>query len=360
MSNRFEQGNGKLTGSTRTGGDLERSDLNGSDMSGVPDYSRFVADIGGTHARFALVDNSGSRQRSLVDVKVFNCADFDGPAETLIAYQEYLGHSLPDRACIAAAGPVNAGEVYFTNLDWRMSAKELRKELDIKQVEIVNDFTAVAHAVSKLSDKDIRIVHQGTRQREGRQVVVGAGTGLGVAALSNIDGQVSVIDSEGGHTRFAPADDEERELLKYLSRTQDFVSVEKLLAGPGIRSIHSALCQINGTTAKDLTAEEITSHARSGAHPDCVRTVQVYTRILASFCTNLALTFNARGGIYLVGEIFRSIEPFLTDPDFERRFIDAGAMVQMVNDTAVSLVLVEDPGLYGAAFCSINESGQAA
>jgi glucokinase len=127
-----------------------------------------------------------------------------------------------------------------------------------------------------------------------------------------------------------------------------------LLAGPGIGSIYRALCQINGHEVLPMSAEEITSHARNGTRPDCVDTVRLYSRILASFCTNLALTFGARGGIYLVGQIFRAVEPFLTDANFEDRFLEAGAMNQLVMDTPVSLLLVEDPGLYGAAFCTIN------
>ncbi len=355
MSSRFDQGKNDPAGIKLSSGDSRRRDPGAPEQGGSCEYSRFVADIGGTHARFALVDNSSSSlQRSLVEIKVFNCADFAGPAETVIAYQNYLGHSLPDRACIAAAGPVNAGEVYFTNLDWRMSAQELRKELHLKQLEIVNDFTAVAHAVSKLSEKDTRVIHRGVGSEDGLKVVVGAGTGLGVAALSTVDGDTRVIDSEGGHTRYAPAGPQERELLKVLSRDHDFVSAEMLLAGPGIRSIHKALCQINGDKVQPMSAEEITSHARNGTRPDCVHTVRLYARILASFCTNLAVTFGARGGIYLVGEIFRSLEPFLTDANFEDRFIEAGAMTQLAVDTPVSLVLVEDPGLYGAAFCAIN------
>lgn len=323
-------------------------------------YSRFVADIGGTHARFALVDDSSDAQkRSLVDIKVFNCADFDGPAQTVRAYQNYLGHRLPDRACIAAAGPVNAGEVHFTNLNWRMSAKELRDELHLKQLQIVNDFTAVAHAVTKLSVNDIRVILEGSgvdsgTDTDGVKVVVGAGTGLGVAALTTTDGNTRVIDSEGGHTRFAPANSEERELLTILSRDQEFVSVERLLSGPGIRAIHKAVCQIHGHPHETLRAEEVTFHARAGTRADCVQTVELYARVLASFCTRLVLTFGARNGVYMVGNIFRSIEPFLVDANFTRRFLDAGAMSDMIEATPVLLVLVEDPGLYGAAYCSIS------
>jgi len=171
----------------------------------MPEYSRFVADIGGTHARFALVNNCGSAKRDgLVEIKVFKCADFSGPAETFIAYQNYLGHSLPERACIAAAGPVSGGEVHFTNLDWRISAKDLRHELNLKQLELVNDFTAVAHAVSKLSSRDSRILHAGAKHEGGRKVVLGAGTGLGVAGITNANGVTGVqhIETMRGFKHF--------------------------------------------------------------------------------------------------------------------------------------------------------------
>lgn len=319
-----------------------------------PAYSRFVADIGGTHARFALVDKScAASQSSLVEIKVFKCADFAGPAETFIAYQNYLGHSLPERACIAAAGPVSGGEVSFTNLDWRISADDLRDELNLKKLEIVNDFTAVAHAVSKLSAADVHALHRGRAIPGGRKVVLGAGTGLGVAALNTVDGVVHIIDSEGGHARFAAGTAQERELLRVLSRTRDYVSMEMLLAGPGIPMIHEAMCAINGQAYQPMTAEEITSHARNKTEASCEQTMSLYLQVLASFCSDLALTFGARGGVYLVGDVLRSLEPLLTSDIFLERYLNAGVMSGYVEQAPLSLVLVQDPGLRGAAVCAI-------
>ncbi|MFK8032431.1 MAG: glucokinase [Gammaproteobacteria bacterium] len=320
-------------------------------------YSRFVADIGGTHARFALVENSNPRSSELVEIKVFKCADFSGPAETFLAYQSYLGHSLPERACIAAAGPVSDGEVSFTNLDWRISAAGLCDELKLKQLEIVNDFTAVAYAVSKLSADDRRVIHSGSANARGLKVVLGAGTGLGVAALDEIGGQTHVIDSEAGHTRFAPASEQERQLLKVLSRSHDFVSMEMLLAGPGIPFIHEALCKVNGTTFQPMRAEEITSHARNGTNASCEHTMQIYLQILATFCSNLAVTFGARGGVYMVGDVLRSIEPLMVRGDFLECYLNAGSMSKLVDNTPLSLVLVQDPGLQGAAVCGMANRG---
>ncbi|MEM7081709.1 MAG: glucokinase [Pseudomonadota bacterium] len=319
-----------------------------------PEYSRFVADIGGTHARFALVAESPESGRgALVDIKVFKCADFDGPAETVIAYRNYLGRNLPDRACIAAAGPVDDGTVQFTNLNWTLSAQELQKTLNLKKLEIVNDFTAVAHAITQLSADETRVLHEGVRTGV-RKVVVGAGTGLGVAAMTEVEGEPHIIDSEGGHARFAPASRRERELLKVLSRRHDFVSMEMLLAGPGIPLIHQALSQMNGRPYSPMTAEAITSQAREGAQADCEETIELYLHILAAYCTNLAITFCARGGLYLSGNILRSIEPLFSQERFVNRFLNAGAMSDLVAQTPVSLVLVKDPGLYGAAFCRIE------
>lgn len=318
-------------------------------------YSRLVADIGGTHARFALVDNSpAADQRGLVEVKVFKCADFDGPAETFIAYQNYLGHSLPERACVAAAGPVSGNEVSFTNLNWHLSAKDLRKELNLKKLQIVNDFTAVAHAVSALHPQDVKTLYAAETRPGGRQVVLGAGTGLGVAALNYVDGAVHVIDSEAGHSRFSPANAEQRELLRNISRGEDYVSMEMLLAGPGIPRIHEAVCAIHGLLFQPMSAEEITSHARNETDASCQITMELYVQVLAGFCSNLALTFGARGGLYLAGDVLRALEPLLLHKSFIKRYLDAGIMSEYVEQTPLSLVLVQDPGLRGAAVCNIS------
>lgn len=325
--------------------------LAGTRIQKMATYSKFVADIGGTHARFALVDEHTDSQRaSLVEVKVFKCADFSGPAETVIAYQNYLGGKLPAHACIAAAGPIDDGVVSFTNLNWRLSASELQKTLKLKKLELLNDFTAVAYSVLDLTAQDKRTLHEGEQKSDGTRVVLGAGTGLGMAALVQASGkQRIIVDSEGGHLRFAPGDHEEMTVLNHLLRDDDFVSMEMLLSGAGIVRLHRTLARINGVQVEQLQAQQITQMAHAHTDTHCVDTVRLYIKILAGFCTQLALLFKARGGIYLTGDIFRSLESALTTSAFVDQYLCAGAMTELVATTPVYLVLVDDPGLQGAA-----------
>lgn len=317
-------------------------------------YSKFVADIGGTHARFALVDDERKERRaSLVEVKVFNCADFPNAAATVIAYQNYIGGELPPMACIAAAGPVSNGEVRFTNLSWHLSTTELQETLHLKELEILNDFTAVAYSIADLTPEELRPLYAppvAPITADGVSVIIGAGTGLGVAALIKTEDRQSIVQSEGGHARFAPADTVESELLNYLRHEHEHVSMEMLLSGPGIRLLHRALGVIYSSPVDHaLSSEDITSRAVGGIDKHCVQTVRLYSRILASFCSDLVATFHARSGVYLVGQVFRSIEPFLQTESFRQRYVAAGPMSALMMDTPVNLVLVEYPGLQGAA-----------
>ncbi|NNF15904.1 MAG: glucokinase [Gammaproteobacteria bacterium] len=312
-------------------------------------YSKFVADIGGTHARFALVDDDISHENSLVEMKVFKCADFAGPAETVIAYQEHLGGRLPARACIAAAGPLDDGVVRFTNLDWRLSARELQDALHLEQLELLNDFAAVAYSVTALRDGDLHILHSGQPPTEGARTVLGAGTGLGVAALVNTIDQHTVMTSEAGHVRFAAANAEQSAVLDYLLREHDYVSMEMLLAGPGIPRLYHALAAVNGLPAEPLDAKVITQLALATTDLNCINTMALYTQILAGFCAQLAMTFHARGGVYLVGDIFRAMQPLLSSGEFVNDYLSAGPMAGLVEATPLSIVLTADPGLQGAA-----------
>ncbi|OQY18943.1 MAG: glucokinase [Desulfobacteraceae bacterium 4572_35.1] len=311
-----------------------------------------AGDVGGTTSRFQWFDNE--KDGLLSPVCCYPSDKFPTFVEMLKTL--FYEHDLPavSNACFGLPGPVTGSEVVLTNLPWSISACDLEKKLPISKVKMINDFQAAALGIDLLQQQDIVCLHQGDFDPNGNRLVIGAGTGLGVAPVYQLAGHFHPQASEGGHMDFAPVNSEQRELLQWFQRQRERVTYEDLLSGAGLKGIYQ-FCfnrQHGSSNSADLSAAQISSCAENG---DTVAqaALKFFVNIYGEFVGNVALLWPARAGIYITGGIGAKIKSWMDNPDFTSYFLNKGNMGAVVGKMPVYLVLDEFLGLKGALFmCS--------
>ena len=309
--------------------------------------SDFVADIGGTNIRLGIVTESPE----VSDVKTYRCADFDSLADVIA---EYLTHFDSEdkqiNACLAIACPVETDEITMTNLPWKFSQSALKTQLNLNQLFLINDYTAIAHAVPMLSDDQKVQIGDGETIADKPISICGPGTGLGVANLvPTIEGW-SCLGGEGGHVDFAPVDEEEVKILSYLLEIkQHRISYEQLLCGKGLEQIFNALLSINGQVAQKQSAEDISSKALNGTCEYSVKALEQFCKTLGSLAGNLALTLGSFGGVYIAGGIVPRFIEFIQNSEFRERFEAKGRLSSFINGIPTYVITEAQPGLLGAS-----------
>lgn len=314
-------------------------------------FPYLVADFGGTRARCAVVTGFSEDEGTyrLSKPRVYDCRQFTGIESALDAYLSTVDGPRPEHACIAIAGPVTDDEVSFTNLNWNFSISKLRGKMEFLHLEVMNDLAAVACATRRFPPDARRVLIPGRAIETAPSVVIGTGTGLGVAALLPINDAWHPVAGEGGHVALAPGDIDELEILALAQRESGHVAAEALLSGPGLTRLYGYLALIRGEAAPLTDPADITSSAASGADALCAATVAAFVRLLGGFCANVALTYGAWGGVYLAGDMLRHIEPELHAGGFAARFHGSHAMSERLRRVPVNLIDTDYPGLVGAA-----------
>jgi glucokinase len=306
-----------------------------------------VADIGGTHARFALARVAGGRVRTLGPATVLRVLEFPGLAE---AWRAFLARSgaTPRAAALAIAGPVRGEELRFTNNPWRLRPAALAGELGVERLTLINDFGAIGHAVAQLAPEDF--IHiAGPRRplpRPGAISVVGPGTGIGVALTLLEAESHRVVEAEGGHVGFAPRDSFEDALLARLRTKFGRVSAERILSGPGLAEIRAAL---PGAEAPVPTNDKaLWETAISGADPLARAALERFCSCLGAFVGDVALTHGAHG-IALAGGLLPRIAGLLPQTGFASSLAAKGRYAALMAELPVWLIAHPQPGLFGAA-----------
>jgi len=309
-----------------------------------------VGDVGGTHARFAVVDTAAEPWR--IGDRVDLDTDFPDFAASLRAYLDRAGlAALPKAAAIAVAGPVTAGNVVFTNRDWRISESELRA-FGFTEALLINDFAALSFAVGALPRESFHVIGPDLPGLAGEPIsVLGAGTGFGAACLARFHGRAVPVATEGGHAGFAPSTEKEADVFKALARRFEHVSIERVLSGPGLENLLRALAELNGQTPAPLQAAEIV--AQRGTDTLCRETVDMFCAIYGTVAGDFALAHGARGGVFLAGGIAQKIESVLAASTFRARFESKGRLSAYVKAIPTRLILSEDTAFLGAANASL-------
>ncbi len=308
-----------------------------------------VADIGGTHARFALATVAGGRVTAVGEAVTLHVAEYPSLAAAWRAFAARLGREPPPRASFAVACPVRGEVLKFTNNPWVFRPAALPVEIGVEELVLINDFGAVAHTVAQARQEDL--IHiAGPRRplpRPGAVSIVGPGTGLGIALLLlDRDGHL-VVETEGGHIDFAPHDGFEDQLLHRLRQKYVRVSIERVISGPGLAKIHAALPGVKKTPGY-ASDPELWEAAISGADPLARAALERFCLLLGAAAGDVALIHGA-SAIVLAGGLSPRITSFLRAPGFAQRLTAKGRYAEMMADLPVWLIAHEQPGLFGAA-----------
>jgi glucokinase len=321
-----------------------------------------VADIGGTNARFALVEFDGSRIRpEIMRQQVLRCDDYPSLEEAILAYYKAVAVAAERviAATIAVAGPVHNDIFEMTNNHWRFSQSAVRKTLGYEHFVLINDFTALAWSVPCLTEQEYVAIGGGAAQASSVVGIVGPGTGLGVGGFVRGEKEFIALQTEGGHAGFAPCDEIETKILGILQREFGRVSNERLLSGPGLVNLYRALAVIRQEPARNMTAVEITDAAIQRGDLLCTETLKRFCSILGNVAGDLALTLGARGGIYIAGGIVPKFIEFLQASDFRERFEAKGRFQGYNAGIATRVIIADYPGLLGAAAHLLNTHSAA-
>ncbi|MEE2693136.1 MAG: glucokinase [Pseudomonadota bacterium] len=308
-----------------------------------------VADIGGTNARFAIAEREGKRAK-ILHREVMRAEDFEHLADAAKAFLESWSGAAPKQGVFAVAGPVDVEEVVFTNSPWRFRPDDLAKQIGCGgALRIINDFAAMSRGAVAAPDAELSLVEEGEGLPGAPIAVLGPGTGLGLGIVIETRGHVSVIATEGGHVAFAPQDEKEIEVLRFIQREHAFVSYERVLSGRGLVNLHRALCVINGATRVSLRPDEITSAAMERTLPIAREATEMFCAILGTYAGDAAVMTGARGGIILAGGILPKIEPILRESRFNARFVERDPMRAYLEAIPVRLLNSDTAALVGAA-----------
>ncbi len=306
---------------------------------------RLLVDLGGTHTRCAVQAPGHPPERD----RTTENAGYRNLADVLKSYLEDLPVDLkPSDGALAVAGPIGGDRIEMTNLGWSFSCEDLRTELGLQVLRVVNDFTAVAMSLPFLATGEL--VHHGGDERRGDGVmgVLGPGTGLGVSGLLPVAGGWAALSGEGGHVTLAATNEREAEIISLIRGQRGHVSAERLVSGFGLRNIYAALATLSGTPAGQPSPEEISARAESG--DQLARdALDHFFAFLGTTAGNLALTLGAHGGIFIAGGIVpRLKDAFLRSP-FRERFEGKGRYEEYMSRIPACLILDRVPAFKGLA-----------
>ena len=276
-----------------------------------------LGDIGATNARFALASKD-----KLGEVRSFEVGQYPQFMDALGVFLKEVSSPIT-HAVIAVAGPVVEQCAKLTNQAWTIDADELESTFGLR-ARIINDFQAVALSLPLLRSEDL-VGIGGSKIEEGTpKAVLGPGTGLGVACLANSSRDPVIITSEGGHATLAGTCEREDRIIQYLRGKFGHASAERAISGGGLENLYQAIAAVDGLTVGSPSAAEITNHALTRDCEIAYEALHTFCAFLGSFAGNVALTFGARGGVYIAGGISPRILKFLAGSEFRSRFESKG------------------------------------
>jgi len=309
-------------------------------------YPRLVGDIGGTNARFAMVL---APDAAITHIRTLPCADYPGIAEAMEAYLKLEAVPAPKNAAMGIANPVTGDAISLTNNDWAFSTEAVRQRLGLNRLTFVNDFTALALSLPYLSAAEKRQVGRGTAVEGAAIGVIGPGTGLGVSGLIPQKGRYSALEGEGGHVTLSAQTEEEFAVIAAILKTHSHCSAERVLSGPGLKTLYRALAEVRGIQARDIDSPDISSLGVSKQDALCADTLNMFCALLGSEAGNLALTLGALGGIFIGGGIVPRFGDFFEASPFRARFEAKGRFSTYLEKIPTYVITAAYPALTGAA-----------
>ena len=311
---------------------------------------RLVGDVGGTNARFALVDTMSPH--GFVEQRTLACADYESPEDAIHSYLAELGASAPSRICIAAAGPIVDGTVRFTNNAWTLREERLQRTFGAERARLINDFEAIAHALPWLGTQDVLalggIAPTLPPSPGFRFAVIGPGTGLGAGALLDRQGSAHAIVSEAGHAGFAPESAEQDAVVRELRGCFGRISAERLISGPGVVNLYKALARLRGIPEEAMDAAGIFAAAQSSDRALATDTVALFHEMLGQAAGDLALSLGTYDGVFIAGGVAQRAPELLAASRFREGFERKGRHRELLERVPTALIVHPQPGLLGA------------
>lgn len=291
--------------------------------------------------------------------KSYASAAYAGLHEIIDVFLTEAGIRNIASACFALAGPVNEKRIVkLTNLPWQVDADVLAQRFSIKTVELINDFEAVAYGIAGLAASDLLMLQAGNEQPQGTRLVVGAGTGLGVAWITSDNGLNRVHASEAGHMDFAPQDERQYALLRYMNDRYDHVSYERIVSGPGLVSIFEFLrdtgiakpsADLIAAFKGDDASAVIAQYSQHADEKIARMAWGIFLSAYGAFVGNLALTVLPLGGIFVAGGVAGKNASQFQNGEFIHAFLSKGRYADMLSGLPVHIVLNAHVGLLGAS-----------
>jgi glucokinase len=314
-----------------------------------------AGDIGGTHTRLAFFEGTPDHLDA-VAIEVFPSQEHKGLAEIARIFLD-KNHQNARAAVFGIAGAVIDNRVEATNLPWVVDARSLASELGIDHVSLINDLLANAHGIAMLDESDFVALNAGSPSPTGNRALISAGTGLGEAGLLAVPPAYEPFPSEGGHADFAPRNELEIELLRYLMDRFEHVSYERVLSGPGLHNIFQFLRDSGRGEEPAWLAEQIAqgdpsaaiaTSALEGTSDICVQALDIFVSVYGAEAGNLALKVVATGGMFVGGGIAPKIIRKLSSSTFIKAFTAKGRMGQLLQNIPVRVITNDKTALLGA------------
>lgn len=302
-----------------------------------------LADIGGTYARFAVASGR--------DVGQIWATEVSAHRDIVDAIAAFARAGTPlqgvQGALIAAAGPVEGGRCKLTNAVWTIDEEAIAVAFHLGWTRIVNDLEAIAAGLPDLAPGHLREIGHGTAVPGAPMAIVAPGTGLGVGCLHRGPAGRSVLASEGGHASLACTNIDHDRIAAFLRRKYDHVSAERVLSGGGLSDLHQAFATFDNESALRLPPSEVTARAFDGSSPACRAAIDTFCELLGAFAGDVALTFGARGGVFIGGGIAPRFADLLARSNFRAHFEAKGRMHEYVKRIRTNLILHPNPAFIG-------------
>lgn len=287
------------------------------DKDSVLNFPILIGDIGGTNARFALVVDSYAEPKIFPTVQTADFETIDDAIQTSVLDKTSVQ---PVSAVFAVAGPVEGQEIDLTNCEWVVRPGQMKMTLGLSDIVVLNDFEAQALAVVALDEQHIEKIGGGQAEENGSRVVLGPGTGLGVAGLVHARHTWIPVPGEGGHIDVGPQTERDYQVFPNMEKIEGRLSGEQLLCGRGLVNIYGAVCKTDSKAGRFTSPAEITTAALEKSDEVASETLRIFMTVLGRVAGDLALVFMSRGGVFLTGGIAQKIVPLLKDGTFRAAF----------------------------------------
>jgi glucokinase len=314
-------------------------------------FPRLIADIGGTNARFAIETSSFNYEH----IQVLACKDYISLSNAINSYLEATGFiNLIKGAALALPSPEVGDTFFMVNSPWQsLSVKQTAIEIGLENLIFLNDFHALALAIPFIKSSNLKRIG-GVCEPDSKKpiAILGPGTGLGMATLfKHPSGDYFAIPAEGGRSSFPPVNEEEIELWKFVHKRFSHVSAERFISGPGLQLIYEGLNSINKRVIEVLpTPSQIVEAGVSGKDWLCKQTVDIFCRMFGTVASNLAVSVNSFGGVYIGGGIIPKMIDYFTRSEFRSRFEDKGRYRPYLVQIPVYVIMQDFPAFLGASY----------